>query len=187
MVNVTVNAVSDTNLLSSVFNREGIVTDGTSFSAGFDGGNYALSAQLLGSSVSRNGQTFAIGSPDTANVVSAAGQTINLPPGNDSAISLLAAGCYGNQTNQTFTVTYTDGSTQTFTQPISDWYTPQGYSGESTAVSTAYRDTSSGGRDSRTFNVSGYRFALNSSKTVGSITLPNNSNVEILAMTLGTM
>ncbi len=44
------------------------------------------------------------------------------------------------QPNQSFTVTYTDGTTPTFTQSISDWAVPQGYAGESTALTTAYRD-----------------------------------------------
>jgi hypothetical protein len=170
--------------LSNSFNRVGIVTDGSTFTGGLDGDGSALSANLLGSSVSWNGQTFALGSPDTNNVVSAAGQTINLPAGNYSSLNFLATGVNGNQPNQTFTVTYTDGTTQTFTQSISDWYTPQGYSGESTAVSTAYRDNGDGSMDNRTFNVYGYSLALDGSKTVQSVTLPNDGNVEILAITL---
>ena len=62
-----------------------------------------------------------------------------------------------HQPNLTFTVTYTDSTTQTFTQSISDWYTPQNYAGENTVVSTAYRDISSGGTQNVPFNVYGYR------------------------------
>src|SRR6185369_10019205 len=109
----------------------------------------------LGSSITFNGQTFALGGPNTNNVVSGTGQTIALPAGNDSAFSFLAAGVNGNQPGLTFTVTYTDGTTQTFTQSVSDWYTPQNYSGESIAASTAYRDMSNGGTDNRTFDVFG--------------------------------
>src|SRR5208337_3193455 len=114
--------------------------------------------------------------------VSAAGQTITLPVGNYSTLSFLATGVNGNQANQQFTVTYTNGSTQTFTQSISDWFTPQNYAGESIAASTAYRNESNGGQDDRTFNVYRYSFTLNSGKQVESITLPDNGNVEILAM-----
>jgi hypothetical protein len=170
--------------LSSAYNREGIVSDGMTFGGGFDGDGYALSANLLGSAVTWNGQSFQLGTANTTNVVSATGQTINLPAGNFATLSFLAAGVNGNQADQTFTVTYSDGTTQTFTQSISDWYTPQGYAGESTAVSLAYRNTSGGGTQNGPFNVYGYQFALNSSKTVQSITLPNNANVEILAMNL---
>ena len=49
-------------------------------------------------------------------------------------------------------------------------------------VATAYRNTSNGGRDSGTFNVYGYSFAVDSTKTVDSITLPNDTNVDVLAI-----
>lgn len=182
---LTPAAATNTSVnLSGSFNREGIVTNGTTFGGGLDGDGNALSANLLGPSVDWKGQTFQLGTANTNNVVSAQGQTIDLPAGNFTTLSFLAVGVNGNQPNLTFTVTYTDGTTQTFTQSISDWYTPQNYAGESTVVSTAYRDTSGGGTDNRPFNVYGYQFALNSAKTVQSIILPNDSNVEILAMNL---
>ena len=168
--------------LSGVFNRVGIVNDGSTFSGGgVDGDGNALSANLLGSSVVFNSSTYSLGAAGVNNVVSAAGQTINLPA-DDARITLLALGVNGNQPNQTFTVTYTDGSTQTFTQSISDWFTPQNYAGESNAVTMPYRDTASGGRDSRTFHVYAYSFTVDTAKHVKSITLPNNRNVEILAI-----
>ena len=88
----------------------------------------------------------------------------------------------GNQANQTFTVNYTDGTSTTFTQSLSDWRSPQGYAGESVALATAYRNTSSGGRTTGTFDVYGYSFAVDSTKTVASITLPDNSDVVVLAI-----
>jgi hypothetical protein len=171
--------------LAGAFNRTGIVTDGSTFGGGFDSDGWALSANLLGSSVTWNNNSFNLGAPNTNDVISAVGQTINLPAGNFSTLNFLAAGVNGNQPNLTFTVTYTDGTTQTFTQSISDWYTPQGYSGESQAVTMGYRNVNNGGKDGRTFYVYGYSFALDSSKTVRSITLPSDGNVEILAITLG--
>src|SRR5208337_3070621 len=181
----TPQAVSETQVsLASAANRLGIVTDGSKFTGGLDGREYALSANLLGSSVLWNNTSFTLGNPNTTDVVSAAGQTINLPAGSYTALSFLATGVNGNQANQTFTVTYTDATTQTFTQSLSDWFTPQNYSGEATATTMAYRDTASGGKDNHTFNVYGYSFALNSAKTVQSLTLPSNSNVEVLAATL---
>jgi Protein of unknown function (DUF642) len=172
--------------ISSAFNRTGIAVDGTSFvGGGLDGDGYAFSASLLGTSVTAGVPTFNIGPAGAADVVSAAGQTINLPSGNDSALELLATGVNGSQVNQTFTVTYTDGTTATFTQSISDWAFPQGYSGESTVLTTRYRDTSSGSAQTDLeFNVYEYTFALDSTKAVRSITLPNDANVEVLAADL---
>ncbi len=112
----------------------------------------------------------------------AAGQSIALPAGQYSQLKILATAVNGNQASQTFTVHYSDGSSSTFTQSISDWYTPQHYAGESVAVASAYRNASGGGTDSRTFDVYGYALTLDSSKTVTSITLPNNSHVAVLAI-----
>jgi hypothetical protein len=97
---------------------------------------------------------------------------------------MLATGVNGNQPGQTFTVTYTDGSTTVFTQGLSDWYTPQQYPGEAQAVTTNYRDNSTGTTDGRVFYVYGYSFNLNGAKTVRSIRLPQNRNVVVLAITL---
>ena len=121
---------------------------------------------------------------NAANDVSASGQAITLPSGQFSGLQWLAAAMNGSQTSQTFTVTYTDGTQSTFTQSISDWFTPQSYAGELQAAKLPYRDTYAGGRDSRTFYLYNYKFNLNNAKTVQSIRLPNNANVQIMAMTL---
>jgi hypothetical protein len=172
--------------VSLSFNQQGIYSDGATFasSAGIDGGGTALSANLLGTSQTWNGQTFGIGAAGANNVVSAAGQTIALPTGSYAELSFLGTGVDGNQPSQTFTVTYTDDSTQTFTQSMSDWYTSQGYAGESVATSLAYRDLNNGTQQtlSNPFHVYGYSFELNPDKTVASITLPNNSDIKVLAI-----
>src|SRR5262249_52642309 len=134
--------------LAGSFNRTGIVNDGSTFTGGgLDGNGLALSANLLGSSVTFNGTTYGLGPAGGNDVVSAAGQTLSLPAGYDGSLSFLATGVNGNQANQSFTITYTDSSTQTFTQSLSDWTTPQGFTGESIAVTLPYRDTAAGGTD----------------------------------------
>jgi hypothetical protein len=90
----------------------------------------------------------------------------------------------GNQPNQKFVVTYTDGTTDVFTQSLSDWLTPHGYAGESVAVNMAYGDLSNGTLAKGAFHVYGYSLSLRRGKTVRSITLPDNGNVKILAMSL---
>jgi hypothetical protein len=172
--------------LSGSFNRTGIVTDGTTFTGGgFDGNGFALSANLLGSHIAWNGQEFHIGPAGSSDVVSAGGQTIALPAGNDSQLMFLAAGVNGNQAGLTFKVTYTDGTQTTLTQSVSDWGDPQGYPGESIAVTMSYRDFQDGGRDSSMpFYVYGYTMKLNGGKTVASITLPDDANLEVLAIDL---
>jgi hypothetical protein len=173
--------------LASAANVMGIVTDGATFPpVGMDGGlngvGTAYSGKLLGGQFSFNGTTLYFGPSDVPDAVSAA--TIPSPAGQYSALEMLATGVNGNQPSQTFRVTYTDGSSTAFTQSLSDWYTPQNYSGETKALTMPYRDTSGGEKDNRTFLLYGYSFSLNAAKKVSSITLPMNGNVVVLAITL---
>jgi hypothetical protein len=177
--------------LSSYFNRVGIVADSSTFSStgGYDGVGGALSGTLLGTSQPFNGSTFTIPAASTSanNVISATGQTITLPQGNDAQLELLADGVNGNQTSETLTVTYTDTSTQTFTQTFGDWDAGNnGYSGQSVALRMSYKDRSTGGKTSEAIYLFGYDLALNTGKTIKSLTLPSDSNLEIVAIDLTT-
>ena len=186
-VTLIVNGTSSTGVevnLSSYYNVSGIVTDGTTFSAtgGLDRGGHAYSANLLGSAVNFQNSTLAIGPANAPDAVTST--TIALPAGQFSTLTMLATGVNGLQPSQTFTVTYTDSTNSTFTQSISDWFAPQNYPGESKVMVMAYRDASNGTKNTGAYNLFGYSFALNNTKTVSSITLPNNSNVVLLAVTL---
>src|SRR5207302_1829837 len=78
----TISARTATQVnLAGAFNQVGIVRDGSTFSGGLDGGGSALSGTLLGTSRTWNGTAFTIGAVGGNNVVSATGQTINLPAG----------------------------------------------------------------------------------------------------------
>ena len=79
---------------------------------------------------------------------------------------------------------YPDGTTANFSQRLSDWAFPQHYAGESNAVGMTYRNASGGTPDNIPIYLYGYSFALNNAKTVSGLVLPNNSNVEVLAVTL---
>jgi alpha-mannosidase len=81
-------------------------------------------------------------------------------------------------------VNYSDGTKTSFVQDLSDWFSPRNYPGEARVLSMPYRDTSNGLKDNRTFLLYGYSFGLNATKKVSSITLPNNRNVVVLAVSL---
>jgi len=170
--------------LAAVFDTAGMVTDGHIFSGGIDGVGNAYSATLLGTTVTFNQVLFDLGPANSPNVVSGTGKAVTLPAGKFSTLAMLASGVNGNQAAKAFQVTYSDGTSSTFTQSLSDWYTPQNYAGESAAVTMAHRDVSNGSTDNRTFHVYAYTFALNNNKTVSSITLPADTNVKVLALTL---
>ena len=189
--NVLVLALSLANApapvaLGALYNRVGIYTDGTKFAStsGLDNGGAAYSAAWLSGAVPWNGALFTFGPADNSNAVSCAGQTVPVTSGHYLALRLLATGVQGNQTSQRFVLTYGDGSTATITQSLSDWFTPQNYPGEAKAVPMGYRNTSGGSKDNRAFYLYGYSFPLDSSKTLVSIRLPANPNVEVLALAL---
>lgn len=171
--------------LSSEFNLNGIYTDGSTYTTGgLDGMGYSYSSNLLTASRVFNGVLFDFGPANQLDAVGCSGQSVTLPAGQFSSLMLLATGVEGNQSSQTFTVTYTDGSTTKVVQSLSDWFTPQKFTGEFEGVAMAYRDFDNGTKDKRTFNLYAYRFALNAAKTVQSVTLPNNAKVVVLAGTL---
>jgi hypothetical protein len=174
--------------LASYFNRAGMYSDGTTFTnpatGGLDGGGAAYSASLLGGARIWNGVQFNFGPPNVTNLISCANQTIPLPPGNYSTLKLLATGVQGNQAAQSFVVTYAGSTTTSFSQSLSDWFTPRNYAGESKAVTMGHRNSSDGSTDKRTFYLYGYSFNLDSSKVVQSLRLPNDPNVIVLAVSL---
>jgi subtilase family serine protease len=173
--------------LAPAYNINAMVVDGLPFAGGgLDGGlngsSTAYSANLLGVQQTIRGMLFFFGPANAADAVS--GKTVSLPPGQFSNINLLATGVNGSQFAQVFKVTYSDGTSSTFTQNLSDWFTPQNFAGETKAMTMPYRDNGQGQKDNRTFNLYEYTFALTANKTVVSITLPNDRNVVVLAASL---
>jgi hypothetical protein len=162
---------------------------------GYDGGGNQLKESYIGSSttVTDNGNTqtfnFApVASPGVPDVITAMGQTINLPQGQYGNLSFLGSSVDGEAQNtpHVFTVNYTDGTSQSFTQAMSDWWYPGSTNpGEAVALTMPDHLDNTG-----TVQVQGggpidiyeYQFALNPAKTAESITLPDDMNVKLLAI-----
>ena len=172
--------------LSAVFNATGIFSDGKANpgAVGVDGEGSGYSAQLLGPALTWKDVQFTLGSPNAADIVSCHGEVIPVTPGHYSSLWILGTATEGSQLAQPLIVTYTDGSTEMLAQNFSDWFQPQNFPGESRAVPMAYRNTADGQKDARPFAAYTYGFSVNSTKTVKSLTLPNNDNMKILAVTL---
>jgi hypothetical protein len=172
--------------LSVAFNTVGILNDGTALAGagGVDGEGNGYSAQLLGPTVTWKNVQFTLGPVGSADLVSCHGSVIPVAAGSYSSLWLLGAAVEGNQMAQPVTVTYTDGSTESLSQNLSDWFQPQDFPGEGRAVKMAYRTMASGQKDTRPFYVYSYGFRLDHAKTVQSLTLPDNANVKVLAVTL---
>jgi polygalacturonase len=171
--------------LSSLANVDAIAYVGSPvLNGGMDTMGYAYAADLVGTTVAWSGISFALGAAGTADAVH--GGTIGLPNARYAAVAILGAAVQGNHVNQSFLVTYTDGSSDLFHQSMSDWKSPQGYVGETKVLTLPYMVRGSGAKLQLTNYAYGYSFALNAAKTVGSITLPGNRDIVVLAMALVT-
>jgi hypothetical protein len=171
--------------LEPFYNVSGIYTDGTTFTTGgLDGGGAAYSANLLTAERILDDVAYVIGPANSPDAVSGTGAPILLPPGKYATLRLLATGVQGSQMQQKVVVNYSDGTRSTFGQNFSDWFSPQNFPRETVAVVMPYRDFSDGTMDNRPFNLYGYEFPLNTSKTVVSFSISNNRDVIILAATL---
>jgi hypothetical protein len=170
--------------LSSAYNVTGIYNDGSTFArdASLDEVGYSFSEQQIGSEQAGDGVVFKLGPANAPDAVTS--QTVALPAGKFTSLKILATAVNGGQELQTFAVTYADGTSSSFTQSLSDWVAPRTFPGESVAVNTPYRLTADGSKDSRTFHAYAYSFALDRNKVVRSVSLPDNRNVLVLAMTL---
>jgi len=182
-------AATQVNLGGS-YNETGIYADGVTFTGGIGGNSgSALSGTLLGAGQTWNGNAYKFGPAGAPDLIQARGQAVALPQGSYSTLSFLAFANGGGVTAQAFVVTYTDGTTQTFSQGISDWHNPQGYAGESKAVAMAYKNLANGTKVNMSstkapYYVYGYSFTLDATKVVRSLTLPNQGNINILAIDL---
>ncbi|GHE15368.1 GH92 family glycosyl hydrolase [Streptomyces alanosinicus] len=170
--------------------NEGVYPDGTSFSGGFDGGGWAFSQNALSAAGVTSGSTLTVdGVSYTWPTVTSghldnlemAGQTVPMPAGTSGAsLGLLGTAANaptdGSGVSGTVTVTYTDGTTSKATVGFSDWTLNAGSSkpmtGDTTAVTTGYRNTGSGDRDGVKTYVFATKVPLDASKHVASITLP---------------
>lgn len=170
--------------LSSAYNVTGIYNDGSTFApaASLDNDGYSFSEQALGIEQVGEGVIFKIGPANAPDVIT--GKTVGLPAGKFASLKVLATGVNGNQEMQTFTVTYADGTSSSFTQSLSDWAASRHFTGESTAVEMSYRLTADGSKDSRSFYAYAYTFSLDSNKEVRSVSVPSNRDVLVFAMTL---
>ncbi len=171
--------------LSSYYNVYGIYSPGSTYSTGgFDNDGSSYSTNSIGATIVWNGLTFNIGPANALDAV--ANKTINLPAGQYTNLYLLGAMVNNIAASQTFTITYTDNTTTQVTQNMSDWVYAAGWPGESVVNCNYDRNLSNGTTQADSVCVYGYQIALNSAKTVKSITLPATRNIVFLSMDLTT-
>jgi beta-glucosidase len=170
--------------LAAAYDNAGISDNSNPGAANFDGTGDSFSAQALaagtptpltaGGQATFGGTTFtwpsAVGASD--NVI-ADGQTIDLS-GSGTDLGFLGAGAFGAASGPG-TIAYTDGSTQTFSLVMTDWYNNAPVAGDQIATTTTSWNFSSSTQVSHPVSIYFASVPLQAGKTVASVTLPTVS------------
>jgi beta-glucosidase len=171
--------------LAAAYDNVGITDNSNPGPGNFDGTGDSFSAQNLaagtptpltpGGQATFGGTTFtwptAVGTP---NDVIADGQTIDVS-GSGSDLGFLGAAAFGAASG-TGTITYTDGSTQSYSLIMSDWYNNAPVAGDQLATTTSSWNFSSSTQTPHAVSVYFASVALDPGKTVASVTLPTVSS-----------
>ena len=165
--------------INDITKNIGISDDATPGAGNLDGGGQSLSQQALatqgitsGDTVTHGGLTFTwpttgTGKPD--NIV-AGGQTVPFT-GSGTKLGFLGTADYGSASG-TGLITYTDGTTQSYTLSFSDWWSNSPVDGTDIVATTDYINGGSG-KIQQKVSVYGATVPLQAGKTVAYLTLPN--------------
>jgi len=165
--------------LAGAYDNTGISDDSATGAADIDGSQSSLSAEALaaagvtpGAKLTYGGigfswPTAAGGQPDN---VTAGGQIVDVS-GSGADLGFLTTATYGPASGSGV-ITYTDGSTQSFTLTVPDWY-GTAPTGSGAVIVCAYRNRPGNTQDHTTVNVFEQTVALAAGKTVASVTLPD--------------
>ena len=176
--------------LAAAFDNVGVTDDADPAPGNFDGYGNSFSTTALaaagltpGGTVTADGVTFTwpdvpSGEPD--NVV-ASGQIIALP-GSGSTLGFLGVADNGTASG-TGTVTYADGTTQSFTIEYQNWITATPVNGDVLVATTTYFNRTTKGA-ARTPSLFAATVPLTSGKTVASVTLPDVSGTAVSTSTV---
>jgi beta-glucosidase len=176
---------------AAAINNTGISDDANTTAGNLDGGGASYSAQALaaatpsltpGATVTHNGLTFTWpnAQPGTPDNVVAGGQTVPLT-GSGSTLGLLGAGDYGTASG-TATITYTDGSSQSFPLSYADWWANAPTAGDDILTSVPYINQPTG-RQNQRVSIYYASLPLAAGKTPQYLTLPNVSQGAVAGAT----
>ncbi len=136
-------------------------------------------SQAVGTDAASNHRVSFLYPPaDVKNVVTCHGQTIDLPGGNYRAIHLLAAAGSGQSTEAVFAV---PGQGALAPLTVAAW--TQAPSGTALGLRSPYRQGRNG-EDGVPVMLGDYVLALDASRKTNALTLPNNPDIKIVAVSL---
>ena len=168
--------------LAASYNNVGITADNNTAPGNYDGNGSTFSETALtnagagpGAQLSSNGVTYTIpnAAAGTDDNTVAEGQKIDLS-GSAADLGFLVSSSYGSA-GGSGTITYTDGSTQTYSLTVPDWFSNGAPSGGAVAVNSAYLNIQGNTTDAHAVDIFSINVPLTSGKTVASVTLPPGS------------
>ncbi len=166
--------------------HDGTATVANSDEGDFDGHGWSYDGDLLPKAgpVTWDGVTYDAPDPTgTANnFFEASGQALLLPAGQHSALRLVGSAHNGPVTT-TLTVHYTDGSSAEAPVTFGDW-AGSAPNGSTVVLDMPHRIKRGSGVDGPSIRLFGTAAELDEGKTVRSVSLPDDSRVEIYAVTL---
>ncbi|NUP51864.1 MAG: hypothetical protein HOW97_31780, partial [Catenulispora sp.] len=164
--------------LASSFNNVGITADTDTAPGDFDGNGYSFSETALttakaapGASITSSGVTYTF--PNVAAGVKdntvAENQIITMS--GSGTLGFLLNSSYG-PVSGTGTITYTDGTKQSYTLSSADWWSATPASGSALAVSTPYQNRQGNTTATQSSNIFSETVPLTAGKTLASVQLP---------------
>jgi hypothetical protein len=177
-VQIGLDPATSSPSLAATFNDVGITADSNTDPGNYDSGGASFSETALtnagagpGATITAQGLTctFPNVSAGTDDNTVAEGQTITMT--GSGTLGFLISGSYGPATG-TGTITYTDGSTQSYTLTAPDWFSTTAPSGGAVAVSSAYQNRQGNTTYANTADIFSQTVALTAGKTIASVTLP---------------
>ncbi|NUP52749.1 MAG: glycoside hydrolase [Catenulispora sp.] len=169
--------------LAASYNNVGITADNNTAPGNLDGGGYSFSQTALtnahaapGAQITASGLTYTM-------PTAAAGTNDNTVPQNQiitmsgtGTLGFLLTSSYGPATG-TGTLTYTDGSTQSYTLNSADWWSTTPATGSTLAVSSTYQNRQGNTTAAQSGNIFSEPITLTAGKTLASVQLPAGSAV----------
>jgi hypothetical protein len=122
------------------------------------------------------------GYPGALNIVECDGQTITVPVYQAKTAYFLGCAINGTQSG-TFTFNFSDGTMSTQSLSFTDWSASTAQNGELRAAQYKFRHNAQGDLPAKT-SIFRYAVPLDSTKRLISITLPSNSDMKILGLSV---
>jgi hypothetical protein len=165
---------------------DGTATTSAPDSGNFDGVGWSFDADLLPAAGLRTLDGVDYQMPDPTgtakNFVTAQGQQLAVPSAGYASLHVLGS-AHGGDVRSSVTVAYTDGTTADVPFVLADWASSSPPAEDTVAVGMPHRIKGGQGVDGPPVAVFATTLALDPTRSVQSVTLPDDSRAEVYAMT----